>query len=471
MRGPTWIVILNTHVDYIGYGHYLQNYYYAYYGSCYHHASASTVDNYVCTSPNTFITRDEDWERQSHELRLQSKQDGRFRWMAGLYYQRQEHNFDLRWNTPGLDALGSDFYPARPGSVVENDLVVYQTDQDRVDQDQALFGEVEFDLTENLTVIGGYRRFEYDNSIFGFNGSVSRCLEAGVPQYPCKTGRPVVDDASKGSGDSYKLSFNYNLSDDKMMYITYSEGFRPGGINRATAPGQILPKYRPDFVYNYEIGWKTMWFNDRLRFNGAIYALEWDDFQLAYHDYTVSTLTLFQNVGNAETIGTEFDVTFAATDDLRFTLAGAYTKAELNEPFWTRLDNKEAGRPPTASSGAQMPLVPELRWNAVGRQQVNYGDLPGYFQAAVIYTDDSWTLLNDVRRQRQSSYTIVNLAAGIYGDSWSLDLFLDNVTDERAELQRFHRDHADPLGNLFWDTTIVTNRPRTVGLRFSHRWF
>lgn len=458
----------NRQDDYIGYAHYLQNFYYTYYGSCYHHASTSTVDNYVCTDSNQYITRDESFKRQSHEVRLQSTQDGRFRWMAGVFYQRQEHSFDLRWTAPGMDPLGGDLFGV---STIENDRVHYLTDHDRVDRDAALFGEVEFDLTDNLTVIGGYRRFEFENSLFGFNGYSDRCLDAnGIPLYPCKTRGTNLDNIAEGQGNTYKLSFNYNLSDRTMMYFTYSEGFRPGGVQQAVLDTGRLPNYRPDFVNNYEIGWKTTWLSDRLRFNGAVYKLEWDDFQLRYNDYTVTTLSIIQNVGNAETTGTEFDLAFAATDKRRLTLAGAYNKAELGNSFWTSRTDQEAGRPPTAAAGAQMPLVPEIRASATGRQEVSYGALPGYFQAAIAYTDDSWSLLNDVRRQEQSSYTIVNLAAGIFGDAWALDLFIDNATDERAEIQRYHRDHADPLDNLFWDTTIVTNRPRTVGLRYSYKW-
>jgi len=153
-----------TQGDYIGYGQYLQNVAFATNGSCYHHASNSTRDNFICTDPTSFTTRDEEFSKQSHELRLQSSKDSRLRWTAGLFYQRQEHNFDLRWNVPGLDPRGSDFYPVRPtGSVVENDLVIEQTDQDRIDRDKAIFGELEYDITEQLTVIGGYRRVDYEN--------------------------------------------------------------------------------------------------------------------------------------------------------------------------------------------------------------------------------------------------------------------------------------------------------------------
>lgn len=453
--------------DYIGYAQYNQNFYYYSYAGCYHYDS---TDAY-CTDSSQVISGDENFNRQSHELRLQSPQDGRFRWVAGLFYQRQEHEFDLRWNVPGMDPLGSSIWPPMPSSAVENELVVWQTNQIRVDRDKAFFGEVEFDVTDSLTLVGGYRRFDFENSLNGFNGPSSRCFDAsGVPQFPCITGNPNLDDVSEGDGDLFKFSVNYSLDDDKMIYVMFSEGFRAGGVNRARTAGQIVPKYQPDFVDNYEFGWKTSWLDNRMRFNGAVYFLEWDNFQFSFLDFAVSPLTIIQNIGQAETTGVEFDLAFAATDKLMLTLAASYNDAELLESFWTDNDDRIAGLPPTAAAGAEMPFVPKIQLTASGRLDVSYGNLPGHFQVAVSYTDDSWSLLDDEFRQLQPSYTIVNLAAGIGGDAWSLDLFVDNATDERAQHTRFHTDSFDPFGDLTHDSTIVTNRPRTIGVRYGRRY-
>ncbi len=457
--------------DYIGYAQYLQNYY-AYYGTCYHHSSESTYDNYICTDADQYVTRDETFKRQSHEIRLQSSQDGRFRWTAGLFYQRQEHDFDLRWNTPGMDPLGGGgIWPPTPPSVVGDASVSWQTDQLRIDRDRAFFGEVEYDLTEQLTLVGGYRRFEYENSLIGYNGHASKgCIVDGVLLDPCSENATNIDDVSEGKGNTYKASLNYQINDEKMVYVTYSEGFRAGGVNRAKSAGQFVPKYKPDYVDNYEFGWKTTWMDGRLRFNGAAYQMKWDDFQLAYHDADVSILTIIQNIGKAETVGTEFDLAFAATDRLMLTLAASYNKAELQESFWTDLEDEAAGEPPTASKGAEMPYVPNLKASAVGRLEVDFGRIPGYIQAAMSYTDKSWSRLDDAARRTQKAYSIVNLATGIHGDAWTLDFFIDNATDERAESTLQHEDYWDPYGELFWDTTITTNRPRTYGVRFGYRF-
>ena len=355
------------------------------------------------------------------------------------------------------------------GSVIEGESVVWQTKQDRVDRDKALFGEVSFDVSDALTLVGGVRFFEFENSLFGYTGGLDRCLDiSDQPQYPCYGVAPNVNDVSKGDGNTIKVSANYNLSDDKMLYVTYSEGFRPGGVNRSIAAG--LPKYNPDFVDNYEFGWKTLWLDGRMRFNGAVYRLDWDNFQFSFLDFNVSPLTIIQNIGKAQTTGAEFDMVFAATDALTLSLSASYNKAELQEPYYRNAQEEIDGDPPRAPAGAEMPFVPELQYSAIGRYEFESMRFPGYVQAAIAYTDESWSNLETSLRQKQADYTLVNLATGIRGEQWTLDLFIDNATDERAEIVRYGNGYYDPYDAITQDSAIVTNRPRTIGLRYGRRF-
>jgi len=452
--------------DYTHYAQYLDNYY-ALYSGCYHY-DGSTLN---CTNPAQFISGDEAFTRQSHEVRLQSSDQSRLRWTVGLFAQRQEHDFDLSWNVPDMDP---DFNPARLaswpfGTVVPGANVAWQTRQVRVDRDKAAFGELSYDFTDNLTGIVGYRYFDFENSLFGFTGGLNRCLDtADQPQYPCFGEATNVDDVSKGNGESLKFSLNYNLSDDKMIYGTYSEGFRAGGVNRAIVPG--IAKYEPDFVNNYEMGWKTTWQDGRLRFNGAAYFLEWENFQFSFLDFAVSPLTIIQNIGQSETVGAEFDLTYAATTDLTLSLSASFNDAELQEPYWRDADDEVAGLPPQAPEGTEMPFVPKLQYTAIARYSMDFGRWPGYLQAALSFTDDSWNNLVIDEREKQSAYTLVNLAAGIDSEDWSLDLFLDNVTDERAQIVRYNANYFDPFSEITQDSAISVNRPRSIGLRYGRRF-
>jgi outer membrane receptor protein involved in Fe transport len=446
--------------DYSGYAEYLEDLY-AYYGyDCYRYDALGN-----CTDPSQFVDSNERFTRLSHEVRLQSSGEGRFQWIAGLFYQKQVHDFDLQWIIPEMNN------PA--ASVIENGNTVWQTYQIRTDRDEAYFGEATFDFTDTMSVTAGVRHFKYDNRLYGFNGFIGHCIgftvdgefvadEDGTPQYPCFDTR-ILDDDTKGSGNSWKGTFNFRANDDLLLYATYSEGFRSGGVNRARVPG--IPKYQPDWVINHEFGWKSTWQDGRLRFNGAAYLLDWEDFQYSFLDFSLSNLTIIGNVGQARTIGAEFDASWQLTGQFNLSLAGSYNNAELEEPYWRTSADRDAGDPPRAPKGTEMPYVPEYQFTTIGRYEMNFGNFPGYLQAAVSYTGASWNDLEVALRRRQDAYTLVNLAAGIERDTWSLDLFVNNATDERAQI-----DVYDPSYFSLLDSRTITNRPRTIGIRFGQKF-
>jgi outer membrane receptor protein involved in Fe transport len=451
--------------DYSGYAEYLEDLY-AYYGYyCLYYDPLGD-----CADPSQYVAGDENFNRKSHELRLSSDTDGRLRWVAGLFYQRQEHLFDLQWVVP-------DMNPA--DSVVENGVTTWQTHQQRIDRDKAAFGELYFDFATDWTVTLGARYFEYENSLFGFNGFVGHCTgfyddngdfvedrENGTPQFPCfDTG--ILDDVSDGDDWAFKGSLEWRFAPDKLVYATWSEGFRAGGVNRARVPG--IPKYQPDFVTNYEMGWKTEWANGALRFNGAAYIVDWDDFQYGFLDFTISNLTIVQNVGNAQTKGLEFELTWAATESLLLTAAGSYNDAQLEENFWRSSADRDEGLPPDAPEGTPMPYVPEFQYSLIGRYSFDAGDLPMFAQAAWSWRDGSWNDLevSNERRRYMDSYGVLNLSTGIEKDNWSLTLYAKNVLDEEGQINIGDPGYYSPSGV---DYNQVWIKPFTVGIRWSQQF-
>jgi outer membrane receptor protein involved in Fe transport len=431
-----------------------------------------------CAVGTQYVDATNDFTRQSHELRFQSSADQRFRWVGGLFYQKQKHSFDLQYTVPDS---------AVATSVVEGGNVVWQTKQVREDRDKAIFGEITYDFTEKFSGTLGARYFDYENSLYGFNGFLRHCTgqyidgefveipadEGGEIQYPCFDTR-ILDDVAEGDDWAFKGNLEYRIDDDKLIYATYSQGFRAGGVNRARVEG--IPKYGPDFVDNYEIGWKTTLAGGSVRFNGAVYLLDWDKFQYGFLDFEVSNLTIVQNVGNARTKGVEWELTWAANENNTVSFSGTYNNAELRTPFWRDQDDEDAGLPPNAPKGTPMPYVPKWQMAGIWRSNFNYGSLPGFFQAAVSYTGPRWNdldTLNVPARQEMDAYTLVNVSTGIEKDNWTLTFFINNLFDERAEI-----DIEDPgyggLSNLQrppghkW--TTVTNRPRFFGIRFSQRF-
>jgi len=431
-----------------------------------------------CAIGTQYVDAQNEFTRQSHELRFQSGQDQSLRWIAGAFYQSQEHNFDLQWTVPDS---------AVANSVVEGGNVVWQTYQIREDQDTALFGELAFDFNDKLTGTVGARYFEFENSLYGFNGFLRHCTgqyidgdfveipddEGGEIQYPCFNTR-VLDDVAEGDDWAFKVNLEYNLSDDKLIYVTWSEGFRAGGVNRARVPD--IPTYDPDFVTNIELGWKLLLGDGRVRFNGAVYKIDWDDFQMNFLDFTISNLTIVQNVGNSSTTGVEWDLTWAVTDNNTLTFSGSYNDAELTTDFW-RLDSERLdGEPANAPKGTPMPYVPELQLTGIWRSDFEIASMPSFFQAAISYRGERWNdidTLNVPARQEMDAYSLTNLSAGIEKDSWSAALYVKNVFDKRAQIDINDPGYGDipgldrPPGHV-WNEG--TNRPRSYGVSFAYRF-
>ncbi|NIP74924.1 MAG: TonB-dependent receptor [Xanthomonadales bacterium] len=263
-----------------------------------------------------------------------------------------------------------------------------------------------------------------------------------------------ADSKTSTSDTIYKGNLTWRVADDKMVYFTYSEGYRPGGLNRD--PGLPSQAWVPDYLTNYEFGWKTTWQDGRLRWNGAAYFMDWDDIQYTVYSFSLSACCgNVYNLSTAEIKGFETDVSLLASDALMLSAAVAYNEGETTDDFV--LPNGLLSVP----DGTELPNVPEWKGNVFARYEFNLSNLPAYWQLTMSYTGGSWSEIVPRTRFKQDSYTIANFRAGVKKDSWGVDFFVNNLTDEVAEF------YVQPRN---YEPTVVTNRPRTYGVRFYQRF-
>src|SRR4030095_5199966 len=124
-----------------------------------------------------------------------------------------------------------------------------------------------------------------------------------------------------------KVNLAYKFDSDRMAYATWSRGYRPGGINRFAA----IPPYLSDFLTNYEVGWKTTWAGNRLRWNGALFHQKWEDFQFSFLGQ--NGLTIIQNANQATIDGLEMDAEWLVGGGLVLTAGVAFIDSELTEDY------------------------------------------------------------------------------------------------------------------------------------------
>jgi iron complex outermembrane recepter protein len=447
------------------------------------------------------------YKKLSQELRFGSPQGERFRVVGGLFYQRQEHNIRQDYYVTGLAPLLSvNGYPG----------TLWLTQQVRVDKDYAAFGEASFDLLENLTLTGGLRYYKYDNSLVGFFGfgrnpgngfsdgppngagsnrtGVAQCYTTSFQRLYDRDSRtyatsrtllpPVVDGSpctnlgdivngqvvprrTKDDGFIHRLNATWKINPDAMIYATWSRGFRPGGINRRST----IPPYDADFLSNYELGWKTSWADDKLRWNGALFLADWSKFQYSF--LGENSFTQIENGPNARIRGVETDVTFSPTRDLTLSATAAYLDAKTEENLCSAVDLADtaklcngAGNSVLAPAGTKLPVTPEFKINASARYEFPLGAADGHIQGVVTHqtsaTSDLRVNLNPALGPLPNldGYTVFDFAAGAKWESLSAELFVTNLFDKRAEIST-----GVQCGTCYQRPYYYYLPPRTIGLR------
>jgi len=380
------------------------------------------------------------------------------------------------------------------------------TDQQPVNRDRAAFGEGYWDITSKLTMTLGIRRFYYDNTTEGFNGFGLNAfnsnpnlltpaeLLAANPNFRLQTGQqtcindtpfhgaPCSDIRQRATGEGWtpKYNFAYKFDPDRMMYVTYSKGYRPGGVNRFAG----APPFGADFLKNYEMGWKTSWFDNHLRWNGALYYEKWDNFQFQFSGPNSAGVTA--NAAKADVKGIDTDVDWAVTRGLTLSAAATFTDAQLRANYCGELD--AAGQPittnpcppkraggasfvPTALDGQQLPLSPRWKGSLTARYTFPMLGEEGHLQGNYTYQSLIWpTLLNTERAVLGSigGYGVANFTFGIDRANYTLDLIVKNAFDVEGGLSRSAECSITVCGKYATYNQIV--RPRLIGLQFGQRF-
>jgi len=430
-----------------------------------------------CLDPTKGVQIKQDHTRNTHEFRLSTPATNRWRVVGGLFYD----NYELETQDDFIYAATPDlgFAPNAPietaVSVNPNTRapgVAFFNDITRTEEQYAAFGEFSYQLIpDTLTATIGARAYNIESDFEGSSNFANGIFLGSIDSVVAGSGGRDFDITGGHTPDPLeqddiitKVNLSYTPWDGMLFFFTRSEGFRPGGWNR----GGGIPSANPAFptvsatfdtddVTNWELGWKTLLFGNSLRINGSAYFIDWEDMQVSRFDpENVSILTFIENSADSEIFGIETDFTWRATPN--FTLSGAVSYND------TELKSVDAQVIELAPVGSQLPLVPELQGVLRGRYErsldVDWADT-GYVQLSGTFVGNSFSSLVAEERRRQAGYSFFNARAGVTRDNWSVEAFIENFTDKRAELFINTQDDIP---------RITTNRPLTSGIRFSYRF-
>ncbi len=418
------------------------------------------------------IINDQEQERDTIEIRLASQGDSKLQWMVGAYYEDVYDEWYYASKQPGLmstrawDAAqayayyGSYYYDTVIYPLADTDFG-YSNILERTVEQTAVFGEMSYDLSDDLTLTGGARWAEFKRDDY----HKDQFPEGLAPSGSEATGG-AHGSKSKVDDTIYKLAVHYNIDEDRMVYALYSQGFRLGGSNdpRAVATGEIPADYDSDTLDNFEIGIKSTWLDNRLQINAAVFLMEWADYQINVGEgvgpwWLRGTL----NAETAESKGIEIDAKWQATDNLHFTASAFYAKPEFSDEF-------TAPNGDVYYDGMPMPGAPEEK----AYLAINY-DVPGvlggdmWFSYDFSYQSETWNNTDDIVDGNLNgltpSWTNSNFQMGLdLPAQLSLILRVDNVWDETDATYTYttEGDYAALVGDPRYRNLRSLDQPRTV---------
>jgi outer membrane receptor protein involved in Fe transport len=430
----------------------------------------------TCQAPNLFVKSYVKTEVQTHEFRISSDQSRRLRGIAGVFYSDMELREDNQFTYPGstqvvaADGESIGFGPnfSAEGSSVRDPGqwapgVIFRNDVLRTDEQLGAFGELYFDISDKFTATFGARWYDIEVDLLGSaagsfgNLGADQDNNAGNNLDELFSGD---NDRAETDGVIGKFSLSWMPTIDQLYYVTWSEGYRPGFLNRpggTTAPdGSYTVPFAMDTdeVTNYELGWKLDLLDNTLRFNGDLFFVEIEDMQIGIFDPSITNLFFSDNAADAEVMGLEGDLIWLPRALSGLTLSGgfSYLDTEITDSFVTNF----------VREGDELAFAPEFQFTATARYEweLNAGKL-AHFMLNTSYSDEVNTDIVAQNSITLDSWMLWNLTAGVSDEDWTAELYVQNLGDERAQIS----------GNAIFNRARITvARPRTVGLRFAYNF-
>jgi outer membrane receptor protein involved in Fe transport len=328
-----------------------------------------------------------------------------------------------------------------------------------------------------LTLTAGTRYFRFDNNMAGSVMSTFGCFEGGLPPGGCQSGSSYNLNADNlrdtETGVKSRANLTWHVTQDVMLYYTFSQGFRPGGFNQNGGADHALgtdgkfqyvipSSYTSDKLTNNEIGWKTEFFDRRVQWNGAVYREDWKNVQIEFFDPGVVGNIFYDTNGqNFVVKGVETSVIARIITGLTAQAAGSWNQSQqTNSP--ALIDNfpgsANFGKPittvcnptcgpitnPFGPIGAPSADSPPLQFSARLRYDWTVNGYSPYVQVGATHTAHSFTqaganptlgagAITTARlRFENPAYTTYDASIGVSKDAWWANFYGQNLSNSNA---------------------------------------
>ena len=361
-------------------------------------------------------------DKFSQELRFSGSLGQAMEWMLGGFYTHEQNSY-LQWILASNYATGALagqlFYDSFPTTYTE----------------YAAFTTLTYHFTDRFDVQLGGRESQ--------NKQTYSLLEGG----PAAGGSPIFqpEEGSKANSFTYLVTPRLKISPDLMVYARVASGYRPGGPNL----GPVPPTYRPDTTTDYELGFKGDILDRMVSFDASVYYITWKSIQLS--EVASDGFYFYGNGGRAKSEGVEFSVESRPARGLKLGAWISLDDAALTESFpsTTTVQGAQGDRLP-GSSRFSGNISVDQEFSLLSRAT-------GFVGGTVSYVGDRLgEFTTSAMRENYPGYSQTNLHAGIRYNSWTVNLFANNLFDRRGLL-------SGGLGTEV-PADFFYIQPRTVGL-------
>jgi outer membrane receptor protein involved in Fe transport len=405
------------------------------------------------------------------EVRLASTAtDALVSWVAGLYYEhRQQRDFQTDYDLFDYPQAFAppQFPPPAPGlfnSIIQDQHELF------IDAQSAIFAQADIHLTNQLTLTVGERLAHV--TIDGADTTGITALTGAPPYSPFHAvNNPVTP----------RLGLSYQFDHDNLAYVSFSEGYRPGGGNpelpNVTGPCAGVPQtpatYAPDYMHSLEVGAKDTALGSRLQVNTSVFYNQWHNIQQYISEFC-GPYAYGTNAGNAVSDGFDLQLRALLTEQLRFDLNVGYVNAYYSSSgYLPGLPHNDANI--VVREGDKVGILPQVNapWNV--NPSLNYSTTLSngdkfHFQALMLYTSKNPgpfvaqnTELNGYGLEAPDPAThIYNMRAGLTVEKLDMSLFVNNLTNDTQPLSKYQNNGNSNL------VSYTTFRPRTIGVTLNY---
>lgn len=365
---------------------------------------------------------DEFSEQFTQELRISSPKDGTFKYVAGLYYITQDIS-------TGRSGTFAGFLAGQAADIFIPTIV------DVKSSGWAAYFNANFDITEQLELTVGVRYTDEEKDI-----NFVSINPTGFARILDMTGQAPFIDTYSADAITPKVGLNWRVSDNFMLYASYSEGFKSGGHNVDFIQTLEELPYAEETAESIEFGLKSTFWDGRARMNLAVFDTTFKDFQVQQFQRLTDTVSRISisNAAEAASQGVEVEFSLAPIKGLTLTANGAFVEAEFDS-FPNCNDGVDC-------TGNKLQYAPESKFFLAAEYEFSVGDRGDnmYVRWEYSYTDNYFTHPENTPVVRAvDSYDVQNARIGYSSadETWKLSAWVKNITDEddlrMAELNFF----------------------------------